>query len=49
MSSEIILKKLKSDQGHIVVRVHPDGERNHIIILDDSAENFKVTGVNGLY
>ncbi len=43
------LKKLKSDQGHIVVRVHPGGESYHVIILDDSAENFMIKAVHGPY
>ncbi|MDX9881656.1 MAG: hypothetical protein RBS73_06290 [Prolixibacteraceae bacterium] len=40
---------LKSQQGHIVVRVSPGGEKYMIYILDDSAENFKVTAIHGPY
>jgi beta-lactamase superfamily II metal-dependent hydrolase len=43
------LEKLKSDQGHIVVRVGPDGESFKVFILDDSAETFKITAVHGPY
>ncbi|WP_423126705.1 ComEC/Rec2 family competence protein [Gaoshiqia sp. Z1-71] len=40
---------LKSQQGHIVVRVSPGGENYMIYILDDSAESFKVKAVHGPY
>jgi beta-lactamase superfamily II metal-dependent hydrolase len=40
---------LKSQQGHIVVRVSQGGDNYMIYILDDSAENFKVTGIHGPY
>ena len=43
------LDRLKSDRGHIVVRVAPGGERYHVIIVDDSAETHKVTAVHGPY
>ena len=43
------LEKLKSDQGHIVVRVGPDGSSYKVIILDDSAETFKVISIHGPY
>ncbi len=38
-----------SYQGHIVVRVAPGGNTYKVIILDDSAETFKVTAVYGPY
>jgi len=41
--------QMKSRQGHIVVRVNPGGDRYMIYILDDSAENFKVTNIHGPY
>jgi hypothetical protein len=40
---------MKSRQGHIVIRVAPGGNSYMIYILDDSEENFKVTGVHGPY
>ena len=43
------LDRLKSDRGHVVVRVEPGGERYHVIILDDSAETYTVTAVHGPY
>ena len=43
------LDRLKSDRGHIVVRVEPGGERYRVIILDDSAETYEVTAVHGPY
>jgi hypothetical protein len=43
------LGKLKSDQGHILVRVDKGGKTYRVIILDDSAESYKVTAVHGPY
>ncbi len=43
------LEKLKSRQGHIVVRVEPGGESYRITILDDSAESFRINAVHGPY
>ena len=40
---------MKSRQGHIVIRVAPGGNSYMIYILDDSEENFKVTGIHGPY
>jgi hypothetical protein len=42
-----LLDRLASSQGHIVIRVAPGGATYSIIILDDSAETFKVTKVFG--
>lgn len=44
-----LLDRLKSAQGHIVVRVDPGGETFRVLILDDSAENFRVKAVHGPY
>lgn len=44
-----LLDRLKSMQGHIVIRVSPGGGTFHVIILDDSAESFKVKNVFGPY
>ncbi len=43
------MESLKSQQGHIVVRVSPGGESYMIYILDDSEENFRIKGINGPY
>ena len=43
------MESLKSQQGHIVVRVNPGGENYMIYILDDSSENFKVKAIFGPY
>lgn len=44
-----LLSRLKSDQGHIVVRVEPGGAKYSVYILDDSAETFAVKAVHGPY
>ncbi len=43
------IEKLKSDQGHILVRVEPGGDRYWVIVLDDSAETYQVKSVHGPY
>jgi beta-lactamase superfamily II metal-dependent hydrolase len=43
------LARLKSDQGHVLVRVAPGGDRYQVIILDDSAETYRVKAVHGPY
>lgn len=40
---------MKSTQGHIVIRVNPDGESFMIYILDDSEESFKIKSIHGPY
>ena len=44
-----MLNRLASNRGHILVRVEPGGEWYRVIVLDDSAETFAVTGVFGPY
>ena len=44
-----LLTRLKSDPGHIVIRVDEGGDRYRVIILDDSAERFEVKAVHGPY
>ncbi len=44
-----LLDRLKSAQGHIVVRVDPGGETFRVIILDDSAESYQVKAIHGPY
>lgn len=43
------MDRLKSGQGHIVLRVAPGGDSFQVIILDDSSESFRVTSVHGPY
>jgi beta-lactamase superfamily II metal-dependent hydrolase len=43
------ISKLKSKHGHIVVRVEPGGGSYRVIILDDTAETYRVTAVHGPY
>ncbi len=43
------LERLKSDQGHILVRVDPGGDTFRVIVLDDSAESYEVKSVHGPY
>ena len=42
-----LLDRLASSQGHIVIRVAPGGASYRVIILDDSAESYRVTKVFG--
>ena len=44
-----LLGRLESDQGHILIRVDPGGAAYRVIVLDDSAETYKVTAVHGPY
>ena len=43
------LDNLKSQQGHIVVRVNPGGSSFMVYILDDSEESFLIKAVHGPY
>ncbi len=43
------LDRLTSSHGHIVIRVAPGGDSFKVVILDDSAESYKVTSVHGPY
>lgn len=43
------LDRLKSQQGHIVIRVNPGGETFMIYILDDSEEEFRIKAIHGPY
>lgn len=43
------LGRLKSQQGHIVIRVNPGGNDFMIYILDDSEENFRIKAIHGPY
>jgi beta-lactamase superfamily II metal-dependent hydrolase len=43
------INELKSQQGHIVVRVAEGGEAYTVYILDDAAESFVVKAIHGPY
>lgn len=43
------INQLKSQQGHIVIRVSPGGEEYRIFVLDDTSESFKIKSVHGPY
>ncbi len=43
------LAQLKSQQGHIAIRVEPTGEEYTIYILDDSTESYKIKAIFGPY
>ncbi len=43
------IERLKSTQGHIVIRVNPGGNSYMIYILDDSNENFEIKDIHGPY
>ncbi|WP_245564910.1 hypothetical protein [Spirosoma panaciterrae] len=44
-----LVNRLKSDKGHIVVRVAPGGATYQVIILNDANENLTVKGLFGPY
>ncbi len=44
-----LLGRLKSSQGHILIRVAPGGDQFRVIILDDSVEGQVVKSVHGPY
>lgn len=41
--------KMKSTQGHIVIRVEPGGVKYSIYVLDDSFESYQVKAIHGPY
>ncbi len=43
------IDSMKSQQGHIVIRVSPGGGTFMIYVLDDSAESFAIKSVHGPY
>lgn len=43
------LAKLKSLNGHVVIRVNPNGDEYNIYVLDDTNEEYKVSHVYGPY
>ncbi|GAB3806096.1 hypothetical protein GCM10028819_40730 [Spirosoma humi] len=43
------LPKLKSQSGHVVIRVKPGGESYHVLVLDDTTEFYTVKTIEGPY
>lgn len=43
------MMKFAGEQGHIVVRVAPGGDWYQVIILDDTAEGYRIKAVHGPY
>ena len=43
------LDRLSSDNGHVVIRVAPDGDSYRVIVVDDSTEEDRVLSVHGPY
>ena len=44
-----LLPRLQSEGGHVVIRVEKGGKKYQIIVLDDTAESFRVKAVYGPY
>lgn len=44
-----LLDRLKSNSGHIVIRVDPGGDTFRVLILDDTDESFRVKAIHGPY
>ena len=43
------LPKLKSQSGHVVIRVEPGGKSYRVFVLDDTAESYTVKAIEGPY
>ena len=41
--------RVASDHGHIVIRVEPGGAHYWVLVLDDTAESYRITSVHGPY
>ncbi|WAC12672.1 ComEC/Rec2 family competence protein [Dyadobacter pollutisoli] len=44
-----LLGRLKSDSGHVVVRVAPGGDRYQVYVLDDRNEERRIKSIHGPY
>ena len=44
-----LLDRLVSSQGHVLVRVEPGGASYRVVVLDDTAETWRVKSVHGPY
>jgi hypothetical protein len=42
-------ERVKSDGGHVVVRVAPGGNSYRVIVLDDSTETYEIISTHGPY
>jgi len=43
------IEKIIGQQGHIVIRVEPNGEKFNIFMLDDFNEDFRIKSIHGPY
>ena len=43
------MKRLKGEQGHVVIKVQPEGKSYYVYMLNDMNENFEVKSVHGPY
>jgi hypothetical protein len=41
--------QVASAHGHVVVRVEPGGARYWVLVLDDTAETYRILSVHGPY
>lgn len=41
--------QLKSEHGHVVIRVHPGGDRYEVFVLDDTTERYTINAIHGPY
>lgn len=41
--------QLKSQHGHVVIRIHPGGDRYDVYILDDTTERYTINAIHGPY
>lgn len=44
-----LLPRLRSQAGHVVIRVDPGGKSYHVLVLDDTAESYTVKSIEGPY
>jgi len=44
-----LMDQIKSEHGHVLVRVDPGGDTYRVLVLDDSAETYNVLATHGPY
>jgi hypothetical protein len=44
-----LLPRLKSEGGHVVIRVEKGGQRFRVLVLDDTTETLVVKSIEGPY
>jgi hypothetical protein len=44
-----MLNRLKSDSGHVVVRVAAGGDNYRVFVLDDRDEQLRIKAIHGPY